>query len=803
MDSIPDNWDPMLEAFESGKNYATGPGADLQNSDELDQGTKIFIRGLPEGITTQGVKHLCSSCGKPLAVHITECGRSAVVKFRTRNEAHLAIRDLNNTPPYFLKVTYSRSENYKKSPKVSADDGNESWPCTSIYKHFMKDKLQLNKVLNKNVKSVPPYFHIKSEFDNPTLVMRQKCLDFETKKQCISMGRGYFNRGDVDIYKCENFAYSEKSDNWEETDQDITKCFACGSITFKRHADQAENVCSRECEFKTSQDSKSNVFHSFSPGVLCTVETFRDVTDIRVPCTVIPEGEINNYKLIGALTTTSLEVISAKKGEMVIVCDFADRCQRGIVIHAESNSYRVALIDSGMIMSVDKVYSLSSDLEDVPQFAGILTFLEEPFSDLKSVKFCVKEEKYFGSWLCDMIKQDTGCVIGEVTLEEWSPVGLKFVPLTPKCTVVMTMYRDMGTVFVRRTDESWQENFVRLCNEVAACSFEGRRYVDLPKLGEMCSARFDKDGCFYRAVVQAVKMETITVTFVDFGNDQDTKLEDLRYLPDAARRVSCFAVPVRVKDVPQTSTPESVKYYNQLVAYETELTLTYEGEYPGDVTLTEITGNVVNKVVADLMVPVWERDPSVFTKSGKPYFLGSVSEFLFNPGETRDVFLLNFNAEEFKTCGSFWATPYKNECLCHLNGELKRQMTEYCNYLAKDRYRPRVEELCIVEHKGDWYRGVCVNDLDELCDVFLIDFGISISVETKSIRKILKEFLEMPALALECTISGYGMLAEDIQSQIVEYMESMNKKCLQNVNITGKIRGVYQLLLPHMEAAGS
>lgn len=64
------------------------------------------------------------------------------------------------------------------------------------------------------------------------------------------------------------------------------------------------------------------------------------------------------------------------------------------------------------------------------------------------------------------------------------------------------------------------------------------------------------------------------------------------------------------------------------------------------------------------------------------------------------MFLLNFNADEFKTTGSFWATPYKNECLCHLNGELKRLITEYCDNFVNFPYRPRVEELCLVQYKG-------------------------------------------------------------------------------------------------------
>lgn len=89
------------------------------------------------------------------------------------------------------------------------------------------------------------------------------------------------------------------------------------------------------------------------------------------------------------------------------------------------------------------------------------------------VRFCAKEEKRFGSWLCDVIKQDTDEVLGEVTLEPWSLAELSYVPLAPKCDVIMSMYKDMRNVFVRRTEEPWQENFVRLCNDIAAYSVEG------------------------------------------------------------------------------------------------------------------------------------------------------------------------------------------------------------------------------------------------------------------------------------------------------------------------------------------
>lgn len=101
-----------------------------------------------------------------------------------------------------------------------------------------------------------------------------------------------------------------------------------------------------------------------------------------------------------------------------------------------------------------------------------------------------------------------------------------------------------------------------------------------PKIGEICSARFDKDGCFYRAIVRSVdsqisesKTKSVTVMFLDFGNDQDVSPEDIRYLPETVRQISIFAVPVKIKDVTELSTPETVEYYNKLVALEEELTL--------------------------------------------------------------------------------------------------------------------------------------------------------------------------------------------------------------------------------------
>lgn len=76
---------------------------------------------------------------------------------------------------------------------------------------------------------------------------------------------------------------------------------------------------------------------------------------------------------------------SAEKGEIVVVCDSSGQYRRGFVTNVHKNLYTVSLIDKKRIMAVDKVYSLPCELKGIPKFGGTLTFLKEPFSDVKSV----------------------------------------------------------------------------------------------------------------------------------------------------------------------------------------------------------------------------------------------------------------------------------------------------------------------------------------------------------------------------------------------------------------------------------
>ena len=58
---------------------------------------------------------------------------------------------------------------------------------------------------------------------------------------------------------------------------------------------------------------------------------------------------------------------------------------------------------------------------------------------------------------------------------------------------------------------------------------------------------------------------------------------------------------------------------------------------------------------------------------------------------------------------------------------------------------PRKGEVVLVKEKQDWFRGLCKDgDADNEFDIFLVDFGYSVTKKLTDIRQIKEDFLKVP-----------------------------------------------------------
>ncbi|KRT85492.1 hypothetical protein AMK59_1218, partial [Oryctes borbonicus] len=80
---------------------------------------------------------------------------------------------------------------------------------------------------------------------------------------------------------------------------------------------------------------------------------------------------------------------------------------------------------------------------------------------------------------------------------------------------------------------------------------------------------------------------------------------------------------------------------------------------------------------------------------------------------------------------------------------LNEKIVEYITTNSEP-YSPIADELCLANYEGEWYRARAekANKALEEYQVYYIDYGNSVTIPSSDIRKMPKDFCEIPALAV-------------------------------------------------------
>ena len=118
---LDDDWDPMREDFENVEvnSYDQGPGAyletHLQRPTHRDKNNqvvfKLMVNRIPNKLSKVGLLNLFGTFGKPTLVNCSRDGLTwALIEFRTLQEAERAIKALDSSPPFEMRVHFARSD---------------------------------------------------------------------------------------------------------------------------------------------------------------------------------------------------------------------------------------------------------------------------------------------------------------------------------------------------------------------------------------------------------------------------------------------------------------------------------------------------------------------------------------------------------------------------------------------------------------------------------------------------------------------------------------------------------------------
>ncbi|CAD7014816.1 unnamed protein product [Ceratitis capitata] len=85
-----------------------------------------------------------------------------------------------------------------------------------------------------------------------------------------------------------------------------------------------------------------------------------------------------------------------------------------------------------------------------------------------------------------------------------------------------------------------QEELTKMMNRIERVQL--KQYSDKPVLGTACIARYSEDGQLYRALITGVQTTACKVVYIDYGNAELVKYNDLYEIPDEFLEAKAFAI---------------------------------------------------------------------------------------------------------------------------------------------------------------------------------------------------------------------------------------------------------------------
>ncbi|XP_067679478.1 maternal protein tudor-like isoform X2 [Haliotis asinina] len=266
--------------------------------------------------------------------------------------------------------------------------------------------------------------------------------------------------------------------------------------------------------------------------------------------------------------------------------------------------------------------------------------------------------------------------------------------------------------------------------------------LDQPQCGQPCCAQYSEDGEWYRGKVMSVQGNNVTVLFVDYGNSDVVKGEDVKMLSPTMLSPGPFALECALEHadpVTQEWTDDAIAYFETLTA-EKEITCTFkQGK---DVSLIVDGVDVLQKLQEKGFVKVSMNGPE-----------SSELSLIYNPqtvpSQPNAAYVTHVEEN-----GVFYVQLSSAEDLV---SELSERLQELYTSDSASPLTSIVKGMpCCAKFTDDeaWYRAVieCVRDGN--ISVRFVDFGNCDIISKESVKSLEVDFFTVPPLAFECRLQG-------------------------------------------------
>ncbi|XP_071116873.1 uncharacterized protein [Haliotis cracherodii] len=283
--------------------------------------------------------------------------------------------------------------------------------------------------------------------------------------------------------------------------------------------------------------------------------------------------------------------------------------------------------------------------------------------------------------------------------------------------------------------------------------------LDEPQCGQPCCARYSEDGQWYRGRVTSSQGNNVTVHFVDYGNSDVIKGEDIKILSPNMLSPGPYALECALEQAdPVTGvwTEDAIAYFETLTA-EKEITCTFkQGK---DVVLLVDGVDVVQKLQEKGFLKTEMNGPE-----------NSELSLIYNPqtvpSQPNSAYVTHVEEN-----GIFYVQLSSAEDLVT---ELSERLQELYNSDGVSALTSSVKGTpCCAKFTVDaaWYRAVIESVQGGTVRVRFVDFGNSDTISKESVKSLEVDFFTVPPLAFQCRLQGIATWQGDQKQKFSEVTE--------------------------------
>ncbi|XP_044022078.1 tudor domain-containing 6 isoform X2 [Siniperca chuatsi] len=297
--------------------------------------------------------------------------------------------------------------------------------------------------------------------------------------------------------------------------------------------------------------------------------------------------------------------------------------------------------------------------------------------------------------------------------------------------------------------------------------------------GSPCLALFSSDNQWYRAQVIQRTDNTLHVVFIDYGNESEVDIKDVRPLPQSLldEAPQAFLCSLNGFDESKGSWDDEVyeEFYNLLVDKPLKVTV-FNMEDHSEIVVPQYAVQIVceNIVVNDTMQKYWKPVATEHVMTGNPQ-----TENLLKDGQTEfNMTHLSVSKGNANTCmykkpnisksktemvyASCIVEPHFFWCQYTNTEELNKvsRLAQEAGQAQQDIMFPKTlgpGSPCLALFSSDkqWYRAQVIRRVDDAFCVVFIDYGNESDVDIKDVRPLPQSLLDEAPQAFLCSLNGF------------------------------------------------